>query len=137
MFKNQSVVHKTKVLLTNYTHRVYMKHIVLSKKDIISLNQHFHDGTILNEGSLDYAISLARKTTNWSKSLAYLVRSILLDNVFEEGNKRTTALLILTYSSMLGYDITDKKISTLIKSVVLLKIIDLRKIEEMIKGVTE
>ena len=38
--------------------------------------------------------SYAKKTENWTKALAFLAGAILIDHVFEEGNKRTAALLI-------------------------------------------
>lgn len=105
----------------------------LTKKDIIALNQEFEDGGIHNESSLDFALDYARKTENWTKALSLLVRAILLDHVFEEGNKRTTALLIKTYCEYEGHKTYDEKIIKLIKKIILKNISSIKSIEELIK----
>ena len=105
----------------------------LTKKDIIALNQEFDTGSLSNESSLDFALCYARKTENWTKSLAWLARAILLDHVFEEGNKRTAALLIKTYAEFEGHKTYDDKIVKLIKSIILEKISSIQRIEDMIK----
>ena len=66
--------------------------------------------------------------------MAWLTRAILLDHVFEEGNKRTAALLIKTYSDYEGYETYDDKIVKIIKEIILKNITSIRKIEEMIKN---
>jgi len=105
----------------------------LNKKDIIGLNQQFEDGSLHNESSLDFALSYARKTENWTKALALITRAILLDHVFEEGNKRAVALLIKTYAEYEGHTTYDDKLVKLVKNIILKKISSIRKIEEMIK----
>ncbi len=106
---------------------------MLSKKDIIVLNQQFEDGSLHNEASLDFAISYARRTANWPKALAYLTRAILIDHVFKEGNKRTAALLIKSYAEYESCKTYDDKIVKLVKEVLLKNTISLVKIEDMIK----
>ena len=125
---------KTKDLNTYlYTH-VCMK-FVLTKKDIVALNQEIEDGSLHNEASLDFALGYARRTENWTKALAYLVRAILLDHVFVEGNKRTSALLIKAYIKYEGYDAYNDRIVKMIKQILLKNITSIRGIEEMIKDV--
>ena len=109
--------------------------MILNKKDIISLNEIFEDGSTINESSLDFALSFAKKTTNWHKSLAILIRAILLDHVFEEGNKRTAAILLKTYVEYKGYSTNESKVVLLVKKVIEKNITSLRKLEEMIKDV--
>ena len=106
---------------------------ILTKKDITALNQEFDDGNLHNEASLDFALNYAMKTENWTKALAFIVRAILSDHVFKEGNKRTAALLIKTYSEYEGYDTYDDKIVKLIKEIIFKKISNINKIEDMIK----
>lgn len=105
----------------------------LTKKDIIALNMEFEEGGLHNEASLDFALSYAKRTENWTKALAFLARAILLDHVFEDGNKRTAALLIQTYSELEGHGTHDDKIVLMIKEVVLKNITSITRIEEMIK----
>ncbi len=108
---------------------------VLTKKDIIALNQEFDDGSLHNEASLDFALSYARKSENWIKGLAWLVRAILLDHVFREGNKRTAALLIKAYAEYEGHEVSDERLLKMIKAIILKRIISIMRIEEMIKDV--
>ncbi|MBW2967083.1 hypothetical protein KY362_01210 [Candidatus Woesearchaeota archaeon] len=110
---------------------------VLNKKDIIAMNQEFDHGVMYNEASLDFALSYAGKTDNWTKALALLVRAILIDHVFEEANKRTTALLIETYAEYEGYRVNTKKLLLLVKNVLLKNITSVNRIEEMIKDAIE
>lgn len=106
---------------------------VLTKKDIIALNQQFDQGRMLNESSLDFSLSYCKKTENWTKALAFLVRAILLDHVFEEGNKRTAALLIETYAQFEGYETYEDRVVKLIKSIMMRRTISIKRIEEMIQ----
>ncbi|MBW2995553.1 Fic family protein [Candidatus Woesearchaeota archaeon] len=106
---------------------------VLTKKDIIALNQQFDKGNVTNEGSLDFALGYAKRTVNWTKALSYLVRAINLDHVFEDGNKRTAALLIKAYAEYEGFETYDDKIVKLIKGIAKKNIASINKIEEMIK----
>ena len=105
----------------------------LTKKDIIALNQEFEEGNTHNEASLDFALSYAKKTENWTKALAYLTRAILLDRVFEEGNKRTAALVIKAYAEYEGHKTYDDKVVKLIKEIILKNISGRARIEDMIK----
>lgn len=108
---------------------------ILTKKDIIALNQEFEDSGINNDASLEFALSYAKRTENWTKALAWLVRAILLDHVFIEGNKRTAALLIKSYAEYEGHEIYSDKVIKLIKEILIKNISSIRKIEEMIKDV--
>ena len=106
---------------------------ILSRKDIIALNQEFEDGSLHNETSLDFALSYAKRTENWTKAMAWIVRAILIDHVFEEGNKRTAALLIKAYAEYEGQRSYNDRVLRLIKEILLKNVICIRRIEEMIK----
>ncbi|MBW3014883.1 Fic family protein [Candidatus Woesearchaeota archaeon] len=107
----------------------------LTKKDIIAMNQVFDQGILINEESLDFAISYARMTENWVKALAFLVRAINVDHVFEEGNKRTAALLIETYVEFEGHKVYKDKLALLIARMAAKRVTSIRRLEEMIKDV--
>lgn len=108
---------------------------ILTKKDIIALNQVFDDGSLNNEASLEFALSYAKRTENWIKALAYLTRAILIDHVFHEGNKRTAALLIKTYAEYEGRTVYDDKLLLITKEILQKNTISIKKIEEMINNV--
>jgi prophage maintenance system killer protein len=125
---------KTKNLNINtHLYTLIMK-FLLNKKDIIALNQEFGSSSFSNEPSLDFALSYAKNSQNWTKSLAYLVRAINLDHVFEDGNKRTAALLIKAYTEIEGHDVYKDKVIKMIKEIAVKKISSIKKIEEMIQN---
>jgi len=110
---------------------------MLSKKDIVMINKEFHTGHITNEGSLDFALEHARKTKDWIKAAAYLVRAILIDHAFEDGNKRTAAGVIIAYLDINGAPRNDYKIGKMILKMMKSNITDIRKIARMIENATE
>ena len=106
---------------------------ILTKKDIIGLNMEFENGNLNNEASLDFALGYARQTENWTKALALIIRAILVDHVFEEGNKRTAALLMKAYAEYEGFGTYDSRVVRMIKEIILRNITSINRIEEMIK----
>lgn len=70
---------------------------MINKEDLIDINKKFDKGIMKNESSLEFALSSLSRTKDWTKQLAYLVRAILIDHVFQEGNKRTIAALIVYF----------------------------------------
>lgn len=74
------------------------KMIQLTKKDLIRINQEVGErGQFQNESSLDFALAQAKYKKNWLYELAYLLRSLLTDHAFEDGNKRTALALAMLY----------------------------------------
>ena len=77
---------------------------MLTRKDIFIINQQFSTGTIINESSLDFVLKQTYRSRHWYKAMCLLTRTILLDHVFEDGNKRTAAAIIMTYHTMNGQE---------------------------------
>lgn len=67
---------------------------MISSTDLIEINKRFDKGHVVNKSSLNFAISSSKRSKDWITQLAYLVRAILIDHIFEEGNKRTATVLI-------------------------------------------
>lgn len=106
---------------------------MLSIHDIVEINEQFDKGKIVNKGSLEFALSSIKNTKDWITQLAYLVRSISLDHVFAEGNKRTAAALIVGYAEVhkKGYDPT--KVDKIVTTVIQKHIQDIKIIRRLIK----
>ncbi|MBI2667944.1 Fic family protein [Candidatus Woesearchaeota archaeon] len=107
---------------------------MITKKDIVEINKEFDEGVIVNESSLDFALSANKNTKDWIKQLAYLVRAILIDHVFEEGNKRTSAALIMVFieENKLIYD--PQKVDQIVIEILKKNINNINKIRRMIKN---
>ncbi|MEK6960124.1 MAG: hypothetical protein AABX47_03055 [Nanoarchaeota archaeon] len=107
---------------------------MLSKKDIISVNQEFHTGKLSNESSLDYAISLTHRSKNWLRTCAVLGRAIIIDHVFEDGNKRTAAGIIMTVMEMNNITYSEQRVYRSVLQIAKKNPRNLIKIEEAIKN---
>jgi prophage maintenance system killer protein len=105
---------------------------MLSKKDIIEINKAFHTGKLSNESSLDYALAQVTRSKNWLKTAAFLSRAILIDHVFEDGNKRTAAGVIMTIMQMQGLSFSVQKIDALIVAITKNNMTSMRDIEKEI-----
>ena len=107
---------------------------MLRKEDIIEINKQFDKGNVVNESSSEFALSQVSFTKNWLKQAAYLTRAVLIDHVFEEGNKRTVAAIIMAYfeTHRLAYDIykVDKAVIEILKK----NIIQISTIMRLIKN---
>ncbi len=106
---------------------------MLSKKDIIVINQQFSSGRIVNEGSLDYAIDTVRQSGNWLKTAAIICRAVLIDHVFEDGNKRTAAAVMRACAEINGVLLSPDSVNRAIVSMMRKNMTDIRIIERLIK----
>lgn len=104
-------------------------------KEVIELNKEFDKGDIVNQSSLDFAISYAKHSKDWIKQLAFVIRAILIDHVFKEGNKMTVAALILINleDRKLAYD--PFKVDNIIIEIIKKNITNVDKIRRLIKDV--
>ncbi|HIH13314.1 TPA: hypothetical protein HA242_06345, partial [Candidatus Woesearchaeota archaeon] len=62
---------------------------MLTRKDLKNLNLQFSNGQVHNESSLDFVLTQTARSPHWYKTMCLLTRAILLDHIFEDGNKRT------------------------------------------------
>ena len=106
---------------------------MLSKEDVISINKMFDAGKVVNGSSLEFALSTARKTKDWITQLAYLLRSIVVDHVFEEGNKRTGTAVFIAYAKAHKKACDIYKVDQIIRDLIQKRITDIAKIRRMIK----
>ncbi len=106
---------------------------MIKKEVIIGINKNFDRGVIINENSLDYALS---KGKGWLESLALLTRAILVDHVFEEGNKRTATAIIICFFNARKTDFNKNRLLRLVVDVTMNNITDEKLIETMLKGLS-
>ena len=102
--------------------------------EIININKKFAKGTVINKSSLEFAFSSIKAKT-WIDQIAYLVRAILIDRVFEDGNKQTAASIIIAYYTEFGIGFDPQKLAQVIIKITSKNINDINKIKRMIKNV--
>jgi prophage maintenance system killer protein len=106
----------------------------ISKDELLRINKGF-GGNLRSDSSLDYALDkLKDNKIGPYKKLAYLLRAILVDHPFSDGNKRTAAYVSLK----LAYDFK-KQVDMELLTHHLISISknnhgDIRKIERRIKN---
>ena len=107
---------------------------MIEEQGIISINKQFDKGNVINKGSLDFALSSAKRSKNWLKQLSIITRAILIDHVFEEGNKRTASALIM--STMETYKIAydPYEVDRIIIKILKENITSINKIQRLIKN---
>lgn len=106
---------------------------MLSIHDIIEINKEFDKGKVVNKSSLEFVLSSIKHAKDWVTQLAYLIRSIVLDHVFEEGNKRTAVAVMLVYfeAHKKAYDLT--KVDQVVVKMIRKRITDIERIRRLIK----
>src|SRR3989339_2051470 len=70
----------------------------ISKENLLRINQGF-GGNIRSGSSIDYAIDMQKeKRIGEYKKLAYLLRAVLVDHPFSDGNKRTAMFIVFAFA---------------------------------------
>ena len=107
----------------------------LNKKDLIGINQEIGgNGKMHNEDSLDFALSIAKQNKSWLYELIYIVRSLLVDHCFEDGNKRTAIIVIITYFENNNLNYEKDKLIKIVWSISKKNTSDINKLMRMIKN---
>ncbi|MDP2947905.1 MAG: type II toxin-antitoxin system death-on-curing family toxin [Nanoarchaeota archaeon] len=106
----------------------------ISKEDLIRINQGF-GGNIRNDSSLDFAISIQEnKKFGIYKKLAYLLRAVLVDHPFSDGNKRTAMFIALNFAEQNNKIIDRDLLLEQIVSIAKNNITEIRNIKNRIKN---
>ncbi len=106
-------------------------------KELERINKKFEPASKLkNPGSLEFAAEHASRTGDWLKQLAYLLRAILVDHAFEDGNKRTAAYLVTYLMEQNKVMHNDDKVKKLIIKIAAENITNINKIARMVQDET-
>jgi len=108
---------------------------MINKKDIIRINQEIGEsGELQNESSLDFALSIVQHKKSWIYELSYIIRSVLVDRVFKDGNKRTALALIMTYIEEKKYGYDKDGLVIIVYKIAKNSISDINRIQRMIEN---
>jgi len=108
--------------------------MIISKEDLIRINRGF-GGNLRSDSSLDYAIEMQNNNKLGDyKKLAYLLRAILVNHPFSDGNKRTAMFLCLNFAEESKKQIDRDLLLEQIISIAKKNIIEIRNIEWRIKN---
>ena len=105
----------------------------INKDEIVTINKRL-GGNLSRDGSLDFAIDLAnREKRNPYKKLAYLVRAIIVDHPFSDGNKRTALEMVVKEFYEYEIECDTKKLAKAITKIAKNNIHERIKIERMLR----
>ncbi len=110
--------------------------MLLNKKDIIGINREIGcNGEFSNESGLEFALSIIKQKKSWLYELSCLVRSLLVDHTFQDGNKRTAAAIITTFLEQKNLNYDKERIIKVILQISKKNINDINKIMRLTKNV--
>lgn len=106
----------------------------ISKEELLRINRGF-GGNLRSDSSLDYAFDkLNEKKLGIYKKLAYLLRAILVDHPFSDGNKRTAAYAALSFAHDFDKQVDQDLLTHHIVSIAKQNIHNIKNIEYRLKN---
>ena len=106
----------------------------ISKEDLLRINKGF-GGDLRNDSSLDYAIDMQQNSKLGEyKKLAYLLRAILVDHPFSDGNKRTAFFLAMAFADENKKEVDKDILTHQIVSITKHNETDIRNIEQRFRS---
>lgn len=106
----------------------------ISKEDIIRIGKGF-GGNLRNGSSLDFALEKQNdKKLGPYKKLAYLLRAILVDHPFSDGNKKTAMFVALEFAYEENKQADRDLLLHHILAIASKNIVEIRSIEERMKN---
>ncbi len=106
---------------------------MINENDLVEVNKLFDKGVIVNRNSLKFALSSVQTTKDWIKQLAYIVRAMLIDHVFEEGNKRTSAVVIAHFFEYHNVAYDPYRVDKIIAEIIIDSISNIEQIRRKLK----
>lgn len=81
---------------------------MVTTQTVVWVNKKFSTGSLINKNSLDYAIKT--ESSKIFGNLPYIIRALLVDHCFEDGNKRTAAFLLVNFCEENRIEVNQEKI---------------------------
>jgi len=89
---------------------------MLTTKSVMTfVNKKFGNGNLINEPSLDFA--LKSESNRIFGNLPHLIRALLADHCFEDGNKRTATFLIINFCEENHVPVKPERILKLVREI--------------------
>ena len=109
----------------------------ISKENLLRINKGF-GGNLRSDSSLDFAIEVQEnKKLGPYKKLSYLLRAILVDHPFSDGNKRTAVFVVFAFAKEFNKEVNRELLIHQIISIANKNISEIRNIEQRLKTVVK
>ena len=124
-------IGKIEKFINNYTLSMCMD---IDKIELLRINKGF-GGNLRNDSSIDFAIDRSNdKRMGFYKKLAYLLRAILVDHPFSDGNKRTAAYISIKLAVENKKKVNQEMLIYQLTAIAKYNINDINKISRRIKN---
>lgn len=105
----------------------------ISKEDLLRINKGF-GGNLRSNSSIDFAFETIKNTKLGKyKKLAYLLRAIIVDHPFSDGNKRTATFFAINFAEETNKQVDRELLLHQALSIAKNNITDIRSIEWRLK----
>lgn len=109
-------------------------HEIITKEDLLRINEGF-GGNLRSDSSIDFAFNkIEDGKLGPYKKLSHLIRAILLDHPFSDGNKRTATFVCLAFADKCGKQVDRDLLVHHIISIASKNIQEIRNIEWRLKN---
>ncbi|MEX0920621.1 MAG: Fic family protein [Candidatus Pacearchaeota archaeon] len=106
----------------------------IDKEELLRINRGF-GGNLRSDSSLDFAIDKTKsKKIGAYRRIAYLLRAILVDHPFSDGNKRTATYITLKLATESNKEVDTDLLLHHIVSIAKQNIHDIKKIERRMRN---
>jgi prophage maintenance system killer protein len=106
----------------------------IRKEDIVRIAQGF-GRNLRNSSSLDFALEKQEdKKLGEYKKLAYLLKAILVDHPFSDGNKKTAMFVAFAFAEQNNKTVDEELMKHQILAITSKNLVDIRAIEERMKN---
>ncbi len=106
----------------------------ISKEDLLRINHGF-GGNLRSDSSLDFAFNRIEDSKIGDyKQLAYLLRAILVDHPFSDGNKRTAMFIVFAFAKAKNKEVERDLLIHHLTSIAKKNISEIRNIEWRLKN---
>lgn len=106
----------------------------IRKKDLLRINHGF-GGNLRSDSSLDFAFDkINNNKIGMYKKLAHLLRAILVDHPFSDGNKRTAAFVVFAFAKEYNKQVDRDLLLHQIVSIAKKNIQNIRNIKDRLKN---
>ena len=106
----------------------------ITKQVIIFVNKKFGNGNLINENSLDFAVK--SESNRIFGNLPHIVRALLVDHCFEDGNKRTATFLIVNFCEENRIPVRQEKVLKAVRTIASRNPKSIEKIRSVLKYAT-
>ena len=108
---------------------------VYNLKDIIRLNQEIgENGHLIKRSGNEFELDRIHKEKSWLRQAAMIVRALICDHAFQDGNKRTALMFAIGMFEIEGWEYDPQILVNSVHAVSRKNIVDISKIERLLKN---